>query len=447
MASILRRMMSKNRRRYTQDGFDLDLCYVTDRIIAMGYPAEGGQGLFRNPRSEIVRFLNLRHAEHYRVYNLCEEKTYNPQSFGGEVVLFPFGDHQTPALRMIIEFCENAEQWLLADSRNTVVVHCKAGKGRTGIMICALLMYMGRCEGPEEALRLFARKRTTDGCGVTIPSQRRYIFYFYKLLRSGKTVPSPVLLQLHQIRLSGLPKHVLPRLMVCLWLRENNSSQGILLAEVRSVAATKHNATFVRCISPSGRSFVGHLPNGERYHLLINSQELYIIFENDAGPGNRWTIRGDLKIQVFEETLSKRSSLFFTWLHTTYIEHPHTIIRRHEMDKVNRCVSSQVQMEIFFSGIQSQRSSVRGASFSGHGRQRSPLMLQGTARSQSTLHSGVSPAVFPIQDRRSSTERRPSFLSSLAIPMVLQNDEATWDHLSNTWDRTWMMTQIPERHN
>lgn len=37
-------MMSKNRRRYTQDGFDLDLCYVTDRIIAMGYPAEGGQG-------------------------------------------------------------------------------------------------------------------------------------------------------------------------------------------------------------------------------------------------------------------------------------------------------------------------------------------------------------------------------------------------------------------
>lgn len=43
---------------------------------------------------------------------------------------------------MINEFCENAEQWLLADGRNIVVVHCKAGKGRTGIMICALLMHM-----------------------------------------------------------------------------------------------------------------------------------------------------------------------------------------------------------------------------------------------------------------------------------------------------------------
>lgn len=218
------------------------------------------------------------------MYNLCEEKTYDPQSFGGEVVLFPFGDHQvrhtlelsafgvilqTPALRMIIEFCENAEQWLLADPRNTVVVHCKAGKGRTGIMICALLMYMvcvsahclastcppGSLRGTGRGVTLVCQKahhrwmrrhhsqskkaNPTQALSLNLCS--RYIFYFYKLLRSGKTVPSPVLLQLHQIRLTGLPKHVLPRLMVCLWLRESNASQGILLAEVRSVAATKHN--------------------------------------------------------------------------------------------------------------------------------------------------------------------------------------------------------------
>lgn len=182
--------MSKNRIRYLEDGFNLDLCYVTNRIIAMGYPAEGGQGLvlylpsktltygglglLRNPRSEIVRLLTQKHHGHYRVYNLCMEQTYDPSCLGGQVVHFPFGDHQAPPLGLIVQFCEDAEQWLLANPRNTVVVHCKAGKGRTGIMICALLMHMGLCEGPEEALGLFAERRTADGKGVTIASQRRY---------------------------------------------------------------------------------------------------------------------------------------------------------------------------------------------------------------------------------------------------------------------------------
>lgn len=51
-------------------------------------------GFFRNPRSEIVRLLDMRHKNHYRVYNLCEEKTYDPQTLGGDVVWLPFGDHQ-----------------------------------------------------------------------------------------------------------------------------------------------------------------------------------------------------------------------------------------------------------------------------------------------------------------------------------------------------------------
>jgi len=102
-------IISKNRRRYTENGFDLDLCYVTNRIIAMGYPAEGGQGkaccqsskvdrpvagFFRNSRSDVLRLLEMKHSKHYRVYNLCGEKQYDPQSLGGEVALFPFGDHQ-----------------------------------------------------------------------------------------------------------------------------------------------------------------------------------------------------------------------------------------------------------------------------------------------------------------------------------------------------------------
>uniref|UniRef100_A0A6G5A9N9 Uncharacterized protein n=1 Tax=Rhipicephalus microplus TaxID=6941 RepID=A0A6G5A9N9_RHIMP len=51
-----RLMVSENKRRYRQDGFDLDLVYVTDRIIAMSYPSSGKMSWYRNPIQEVERF-------------------------------------------------------------------------------------------------------------------------------------------------------------------------------------------------------------------------------------------------------------------------------------------------------------------------------------------------------------------------------------------------------
>ena len=34
---------------------------------------------------------------------------------------------------------------------------------------------------------------------------------------------------------------MLPRLMVCLWIRDNNTSEHKLLVRIRSISATKHN--------------------------------------------------------------------------------------------------------------------------------------------------------------------------------------------------------------
>ena len=39
----------------------MDLSYVTDRIIAMGFPSEGKETLYRNPMSEVVKFMNKYH--------------------------------------------------------------------------------------------------------------------------------------------------------------------------------------------------------------------------------------------------------------------------------------------------------------------------------------------------------------------------------------------------
>jgi hypothetical protein len=41
MNSKIREAVSKKKKRFVQDGFNLDLTYVTPRVIAMGFPSTG----------------------------------------------------------------------------------------------------------------------------------------------------------------------------------------------------------------------------------------------------------------------------------------------------------------------------------------------------------------------------------------------------------------------
>lgn len=42
--------------------------------VIVGFPAVGVEFTYRNPRSEVVRFLEDRHADNYFVYNFCAEE-------------------------------------------------------------------------------------------------------------------------------------------------------------------------------------------------------------------------------------------------------------------------------------------------------------------------------------------------------------------------------------
>ena len=72
----LRGIVSQNKQRLKNEKFDLDLTYITPRIIAMGYPAVGFEQVYRNPRKEVQEYLQANHKDKFMVYNLCAEPQY-----------------------------------------------------------------------------------------------------------------------------------------------------------------------------------------------------------------------------------------------------------------------------------------------------------------------------------------------------------------------------------
>jgi hypothetical protein len=49
----LRKLVSGNRRRIKEEGFNLDLTYITSRVIAMSYPSHGMEQYYRNPVDKV----------------------------------------------------------------------------------------------------------------------------------------------------------------------------------------------------------------------------------------------------------------------------------------------------------------------------------------------------------------------------------------------------------
>ena len=207
-AGLMRKLVSKKKTRFVRDGFDLDLSYITPQIIAMGIPSVGAEALYRNPATQVRALLEHYHKDRAKVYNLCAEKDrqYEPSLLGLPASLLELHgcyDHNPCPLFMIAPFCSSVQQWLERDPRNVAAIHCKAGKGRTGTMICAYLVWSG--VKVDDALRDYGCKRTHNGKGVTIPSQRRYVLYTDALRNGGVAVSEPPLFAVRSLMLHSPP--------------------------------------------------------------------------------------------------------------------------------------------------------------------------------------------------------------------------------------------------
>ena len=168
----------------------LDLSYITPRVIAMAYPSDNlFQKLYRNDIKEVSAFLNACHNSNYLIFNLSGSP-YNETYFNGRVLTYQIEDHNPPTLQQLFAICQQSKAFLAENDSNVVVYHCLCGKGRTGTVICCLLLYCGVCDSAQKAMDYFALKRFgTKHRGVNNLGQVRYVHYF-DLIMNGMFFPS-----------------------------------------------------------------------------------------------------------------------------------------------------------------------------------------------------------------------------------------------------------------
>lgn len=303
LSSRLRGMVSLKKERYQQDGFDLDLAYITPNLVAMGFPSEGSESIFRNPYNQVLDFFEKYHKDKYLIINLCSERSYPADHFGGKFARFPFDDHNACPLELITSCCQYMHEFISADPTRVVGVHCKAGKGRTGLIAAAYLLYANICPTAVEALKLFAEKRTKDGKGVQIPSQVRYLEYYETMLKSfGGQVPKTPVVTVGQIILHGNPHFDL-----------DGGCDPYVIVETRKA---NHGHVAMGTAEGSVRNpmeVVWDTREVKGPAHFIGAQEIDVAVNVTLTPG-------DYRFTVFDaDSLSKDDKMFSFWFNTAFL--------------------------------------------------------------------------------------------------------------------------------
>lgn len=187
MASLLRQIVAGPRARHPEAG--LDLCYVTDKIIATSGPSGTfPQIAYRNPLKEVVSFLDSKHGAEWAIWEFRAEGTgYPDEEVYGRVRHYPWPDHHPPPFALVPLIVGSMRNWLHEKDERVVVVHCKAGKGRSGTVSCSYLIAEEGWD-MEEAKQRFTERRMRPGfgAGISIPSQIRTLTYVDRWTKGGK---------------------------------------------------------------------------------------------------------------------------------------------------------------------------------------------------------------------------------------------------------------------
>ena len=330
---------SENKRRYREEGYDLDLTYITERVIAMSFPSSGWLALYRNPIEEVAKFFHSKHHGHFKIYNLCSERDYDYEAFDYSVQRYMIDDHNVPTLHQMHDFVRDAQRFLKKSEENVISVHCKGGKGRTGSMICAYLLYSAKTQYPtgESAREYFATRRSdlrVSGKfqGVQTPSQCRFIDYWQEIVHYYDCV------------IPDAPSIFIKRLIVHSPPHPIQSPSCDLLVEVWDRSQPISSFNLSSCSSMCSVS--------------NNDGDLIIEFHDQAKP----CVTGDIKIRFKSPNLPVKydKASFFFWFNTTFVKGGEVHIEREMLDnphftKYNKIYDENFAVTVVFDEKQQQR--------------------------------------------------------------------------------------------
>ncbi|XP_069164321.1 phosphatidylinositol 3,4,5-trisphosphate 3-phosphatase TPTE2 isoform X2 [Procambarus clarkii] len=334
-----RQFVSQNKRRYQQNGFDLDLTYVTPRVIAMSFPSTGQMSMYRNDIKEVARFMDSQHPGHYRLYNLCSERHYDVSRFHNRVERFLIDDHNVPPLVDMVKFSASVRDWMNKDDKNVIAVHCKGGKGRTGTMICVFLIDLGIFRDAEHCLGYFGDRRTDKNVaskfqGVETPSQSRYVGYYEHVVRAGGQLPPEIPMVVTRITLHG---------MHSVGAGDGSEFYFTLQSRCHTIPFQANLATQRNCkVTVEKLNAVVHIQ-------LVNAP----------------VIRGDTRIMFFTDSRKiprgYEKSPFFFWFHTGFISNGKLELSRQELDNPHKSKTWNVFQEDFSVTVELERDSMTKA--------------------------------------------------------------------------------------
>uniref|UniRef100_A0A7N5ZY37 Tensin 3 n=1 Tax=Anabas testudineus TaxID=64144 RepID=A0A7N5ZY37_ANATE len=188
-----------------EEGYELDLTYITERIIAVSFPQGCSDEIYSHNLKDVTRMLKSKHADNYLIINLSERR-HELTKMNPKTLDTGWPDLHAPPLDKICTICKAMESWLNADPLHVVVIHCKGGKGRIGVVISSFVHFTDVSASADQALDRFAMRKYYDDkvSALMTPSQKRYVWILNSLLSgSMKINASPLFL--HCIIIHGIP--------------------------------------------------------------------------------------------------------------------------------------------------------------------------------------------------------------------------------------------------
>uniref|UniRef100_A0A8D1CA84 Tensin 3 n=1 Tax=Sus scrofa TaxID=9823 RepID=A0A8D1CA84_PIG len=188
-----------------EDGRELDLTYITERIIAVSFPAGCAEESYLHSLQEVTRMLRSKHGDNYLVLNLSE-KRYDLTKLNPKTLDVGWPELHAPPLDKVCTICKAQEAWLNSDPQHVVVIHCRGGKGRIGVVVSSYMHFTNVSASADQALDRFAMKKFYDDklSALMQPSQKRYVQFLSGLL-SGTVKMNASPLFLHFVILHGTP--------------------------------------------------------------------------------------------------------------------------------------------------------------------------------------------------------------------------------------------------